>query len=333
MVSSVPHTLSAIWRNFPKREIFVKSRFSYAFTSKSISFDGTQRLRVKIKGSLTPRTNTADVPAKQIDMDVRIEIVPSKEGDEDRFPDGELYITLPGDPDDSVFMARTLSHGLAEHLSFFYEDFKIAGGMESAERIPEDDEEAKIIGEDKYWARVQIEEVPPPIPFDRRILSLFPYSREFQRIIEQYNSAKKSKNPIDHFLGMFKVMESQFHIGKKKARDALLNNKDFCQFVLKNIRRKRETGGRTAIRDHELRNFVNILINIRDRCAHLKEQNDFGYAPYDAEVFEEVKPHSNLIEYLATELLMEKYRMSNQKLFDSIFDKKSRVKKEPEQQS
>jgi hypothetical protein len=304
----------------------VKSRFRYAFVSKSISFDGTQELKGIAKGSLTPRKNIADLVPKQIDMDFRIEIVPSKEGNDDRFPDGELYITLPGDPDDSVFMARTLSHGLAEHLSFFYEDFKIAGGMESAERIPENDEEAKIIGGGKYWARAQIEEVPPPIPFDRRILSLFPYSREFQRIIEQYNSAKKSKNPIDHFLGMFKVIESQFNIGKKKARGALLNNKDFCQFVLKNIRRKRGTGERTAIRDHELRNFLDILINIRNRCAHLREQNGFGYAPYDAEVFEEVKPHSNLIEYLATELLMEKYRMSNQKLFDSIFDEISKVK-------
>lgn len=307
----------------------MKSRFRYAFVSKSISFDGTQELKGIAKGSLTPRKNIADLVPKQIDMDFRIEIVPSKEGDEDRFPDGELYITLPGDPDDSVFMARTLSHGLAEHLSFFYEDFKIAGAIESAERIPENDEEAKIIGEDKYWARVQIEEVPPPIPFDRRILSLFPYSREFQRTVEQYNSAKKSKNPIDHFLGMFKVIESQFRIGKKKARDALLNNKDFCQFVLKNIRRKRETGERTAIRDHELRNFVNILINIRDRCAHLREQNDFGYAPYDAEVFEEVKPHSDLIEYLARESLTEKYRMSNRELFDSIFNEKSREKKGP----
>ena len=226
-------------------------------------------------------------------------------------------------------MARILSHGIAEHLSFFYEDFKIAGGMESAERIPENDEEAKIIGEGKYWAQVHLEEVPPPIPFDRRILSLFPFSREFQRIIEQYNSAKKSKNPIDHFLGMFKVIETQFHIEKKKAREALLKNKDFCQFMLKNIKQKRDTGGSTPICDHELPNFVNILINIRNRCAHLREHNDFGYAPYDAEVFEEVKPHSDLIEFLARESLMEKYRMSNQELFDSIFNEKSKGKKEP----
>lgn len=261
---------------------------------------------------------------KQIEMDVHIEIVPSGEPDGNRFPEGDVYITLPGDPDNSVFMARTLSHGLAEHLSFFYEDFKLAGGVESAERIPENDEEAKIIGEGKYWAQVHIEEVPSPVPFDRRILSLFPLSQEFRRIIEQYNSAKKANNPIDHFLGMFKVIETQFHIGKR----ALSRNKDFCQLILKNIRRKRETGESTPIRDDELAHFVDILINIRNKCAHLREHNKFGYAPYDPEVFEEVRPYSGLMELLARESLMERYRTSNPKLFDSIFNEKSKAKKE-----
>lgn len=325
--SSVPQPLSAIWLKFLRKGVFLKSRFRYAFVSKSISFDGTQELKAKIKGSLTPRKNIADLMPKRIDMDVRIEIVPSREQDENRFPDGELYITLPGAPDDSVFIARILSQGLAEHLSFFYEDFKIAGGMESAERIPENDEEAKVIGDGKYWVQVHLEEVPPPIPFDRRILSLFPFSQEFQRIIQQYNSAKKSKNPVGHFLGMFKVIESHFHIGKKKARKALLSNNNFCQFMLKNIRRKRETGKSTPIRGDELPDFVNILINIRDKCAHLREHNEFGYAPYDPEVFEEVKPYSSLIEFLARESLMERYRASNKELFDCIFNEQSERRK------
>ena len=74
----------------------MKSRFRYAFVSKSISFDGTQEFKGKIKGSLTPRKNIADLVPERIDMDVRIEIVPSKQQDENRFPDGELYITSRG---------------------------------------------------------------------------------------------------------------------------------------------------------------------------------------------------------------------------------------------
>jgi hypothetical protein len=297
----------------------LKSRFRFFFVSKRILFGEIQHLKAKLKGTLTPRKSSIGLLAKQLDMNVLIEIEPSITEDPNRFPDGELCITLPGEPDESVFMARILAHSLAEHLFFFYGDFKIAGGMQSAERIPENDEEAKLIGDDKYWVQLNLEEVPPPTKFDRKILSLFPSSLTFQRTIQQYNIAKESKNPIDQFLGMFKVIETQFHIGKKKARETLMKSSNFCNLVRKNIKLKKATGKVIPMSEGELTQFVNTLICIRDKCAHLREHNQFGYAPYDPEVFEEVKPYGDLIESLARESLIEKYREGKRDLFDFIF--------------
>lgn len=169
----------------------MKSKFRFYFVSKNILFEGIQQLKVKLKGTLRPKKPSTNLLPKQIDMAVFIEIEPSKKEDLNRFPDGELYITLPGEPDESFFMARILAHGLAEHLSFFYDDFKLEGGMESAERIPENDEEARLIGEDKYWVQLNLEEVPPPIKFDRKILSLFPFSQTLQ---ERFSSIIMQKN-------------------------------------------------------------------------------------------------------------------------------------------
>lgn len=122
---------------------------------------------------------------------------------------------------------------------------------------------------------------------------------------------------------MFKVIETQFHIGKKKAREALLKNSDFCHLVRMNINIKRGVGEITPMIEDELAEFVNTLICIRDKCAHLREHNQFGYAPYDPEVFEEVKPYGDFIECLAKKSLIKKYRESNEEIFDSIFDQES----------
>jgi hypothetical protein len=278
-------------------------------------FEEYEELKGKARVQLTPRENFAELSAKEIDFDFLVEIKPSVR-EKDPF-DGYVYITVPGKPEDSYFFAQMLAHALTEHLAFFYEDFKISWGMISGERIPENDEEVEVIGEAKYWMQINVQEVSLPLKFDRRVFSLLPLSRSFQRIIQQYNTARKSKNPIDRFLGMFKVLEVQFHAEKRKVREALLRNKDFRQLVVENIELKRDSGEFSRIREDELPGWVNALVEIRDKCAHLK--NQFGYAPYDPGVDEEVKPYGETIQEIARVSLMERYRKSNPNLFDSIF--------------
>jgi hypothetical protein len=306
----------------------LKTRFKFPFVSKQAIFEETQEFKGNALGTLTPRKNSPGLSAKTIDSYFHIEIEPFVGDETKRFPDGYIYVTLPGSPEESHFLAKEIVYGLKEHIEFFYKDFEISGGMVTAERIPENEEEAMLIGEEKYWAQITVQEVLPGEKFDRRILSLFPSSRKLLRLIRQYNIARKSRTQIDYFLGMFKILESQFHIGNRRAREALLRSDVFCRLVLQNIKVRREPGEFVPIRDDELPNLVNTLVNIRDKCAHLKEQNKFGYAPYDPEVFEEVDPFTGIVEKIARESIMEKYRTSNEGLFNSVFSEHSASEKE-----
>ena len=297
----------------------MKSRFRFPFVSKSIDFESKQEIKFKTVGNMTPRKNQGELLVKEIDVIIIIEMQPSENKDMNRFPDGDIYITLPGEPDECHFLAKKFVHDLAQHFEFFYEEFKIAGGLEIAEMIPETDEEAKKIGENKFWVKASLEEVPAPIKFDKRILRLFPPIQKFLRIIHQYNHAKKSDNLIDYYSGMFKVLETQFYSGKNKVRETLLSNNEFCELIIDNIRLKRDLEEFTPILKDELPDLINTLVRLRDNCAHLREKNQFGFAPYDPQVYEEVRPYCHLVEILARESIMLKFKEGNKQLFDEIF--------------
>lgn len=297
----------------------MKSKFRFPYVCKNIDFESKQEIKFKTIGKITPRKDQDEINIKEIDMLIIIEIQPSENKDMNRFPDGDIYITLPGEPDECYILAKKIAHDLAQHLEFFYEEFKIAGGLEIAEKIPENEEEAKKIGEEKYWAEVSLEEVPTPVKFDRRILSLFPPIQNFLRIIHQYNHANKSDNSIDYYLGMFKVLETQFYSGRNKVRDTLINNNEFCSLIIDTIKLKRESGESTPVLREELPEVINSLVRLRDNCAHLREKNEFGFAPYDPQVYEEVTPFCQMVEILARESIMLKFKEGNERLFDEIF--------------
>lgn len=242
----------------------MKARFKFPFVSRYVIFEEPQEFKGKALGILTPRKHSLGLSGKNIDFEFRIEIEPFVGDEKKRFPDGYIYITLPGDPEESHPLPEEIAHGLKEHIAFFYEDFEISGGLITAERIPENQEEDRLIGNGRHWAQINVQEVLPGERFDRRIFSLFPSSRKFLRLIRQYNIARKSRTPIDYFLGMFKVLEAQFHTGNRSIRETLLKSDTFCRLVLHNIKRKRESVEFTRIRDEEVPDLVNTLVNIRN---------------------------------------------------------------------
>src|SRR5207244_1449132 len=80
-----------------------------------------------------------------------------------------------------------------------------------AEKLPETEDEAREVGDGRWSATLHLQEVRPPKPLDRQIVELFPESWGVSSAIAQFNVARRARTPVDRFLGMYKVLETQFH--------------------------------------------------------------------------------------------------------------------------
>ena len=226
-----------------------------------------------------------------IHLDIDIKIKPKVEAnDSESELHGELLITLPGKPEDLSGLVIRIANDISEHISFFCDEFTLFGGMISARRIPENREEEKLIRGGEYWVEMNVTEVPIPIDFDIRVLKAFPAYQPLRRAIVQFNSARKAGNPIDHYLGMFKVLECLFHNGQgfdtlhteTRLRETL---KIYC----------RNNDG-SELSESEITELIKHLVKYRNRCAHLRERENYGLVVFDEDTQNKVRPSAELLE-------------------------------------
>lgn len=286
----------------------MKSKFEFAFVCKQIDFRGTKLFRGRVGVQFEPRVPPSPPPRAPMEALVEILVTPSSEARFDRFPDGNLYITLPGPPEEMEWLAYRLAEDFAALINFTHGPvFKLSLGLVSAERISETPEEEAQLGEGRHWARVTLEEVPKPVPFDNSTFDLFPATILSRRLIAQFNEAADDTNPIDQFLGFFKVLETCYAEGRGRLRDRLYRQKEFFRMI-KEKALKVDGETRRPLSDDEIRDLIKQMVGIRDKSAHFKE--DFGYSPVDPEVAEEVRPFLSLVRGLAWDTVFRRLQQS-----------------------
>ena len=214
---------------------------------------------------------------------------------------GSFYLTLPLPYEKAKPHAAALAKMIAERISFESGEFRLLGGMIVCKRIPENPEEEKEVGDKSYAVEMHLVEVVGAAPFDSK--GFIEKSNLIMDIglVSQHNAAKKATNPIDKFLGFFKIIEKQFTSGCKKQslRECLSNN--IKLFNIYKCTFKFDT-------DEQARQFflifVNSIVNTRHECAHLKADKNFGYVPIDHRIKKEVEPFLIQLEILTYEIII-----------------------------
>jgi len=218
---------------------------------------------------------------------------------------GSLKIVLPGDNKETRGLAFWLSKQVEQQITFSQGEMKIIYGAIGGEHQPDTAEEAEQLGDEPYFAEIQMVEVPPTPTFDG--LSLQKVSGH--PLIGQFNAAKQAKNPIDQFLGFFKVLEDFYGPTSKKVKlaTALKTSTELLHLAQAHLTITENSLNKKLTKD-EFTHLVEKLVKTRHECAHLRTSEGFGIAHGNSRVATEVKPLMEPLRGLAYEAI--KMRLS-----------------------
>lgn len=250
----------------------------------------------KFRGSIPKDAVTSTGKKTNEQIEFNMSIVPDKE---QKHPTAEqtgiMYITIPFTYEEGREVVKGMAYLLSERISFDFGKMKIHTGLILCERIPETPEEAEQIGDAPFAAEMTLEEVVSPPTFDAKKLSDQSLINMDTRLVAQHNAAREHKNPIEKFLGFFKIIETLYgpHSDKIKFKDALVHNAD-----LFNLFRKAFQFETAEDYKREYAMFIEKIVKGRHRCAHMRLKKDFGYWSSDPRVKTEIEPYIGALEAL-----------------------------------
>lgn len=282
----------------------MKTKFTFTVELGHTELNERAEVTFATNGEIAVSEGKAIVPLHVEGFDVSIALEP--ETREPRAGEwGKLHITVNGTPEKLWPFAERVAAQTVEMLAFYYDGMRLLGGMVFAERIPENEEERAAIGDKAHAARANFIEADPPRRFNREHLRSLPFSLDLGRILRQFAAARASDNPIDAYLNMFKVVETLYHRGKLKARDALDRSDEFKRLLRQSFQTVVD-GKPQEPTDHDVAGMIGRLVEVRDNCAHLREHNAFGYAPGDPEVQRRVEPLYEILSDTARAAIQER---------------------------
>ena len=270
----------------------MKTKWQFFFEIKGFFFEKEHKFR----GSI-PKPAVSSIAADSEEkMEFEMSIVPDKE---QKHPTAEqtgtMYVTIPYNYEEGKDMAKALAYLLSEKISFDFGEMKLHTGMIACERLPETPEEKELVGDAPFAVEMHMEEVGMPPKFDAEQLITQSGITMDTRLISQHNAAKRTSNPIEKFLGFFKIVETLFvpHGKRISAKDALLGNTKFYKLFTKVLR---YDSPEQYI--EEFRKFVTQIVDGRHRCAHMRLEKDFGYWASDPRIKTEIEPYLQVLEVL-----------------------------------
>jgi len=185
-------------------------------------------------------------------------------------------------------------------VTFLQGELKINYGLVMGQLLPDTPEEVAQLGDRPYFATARLVEMRPPPTFDGSefdILSTSP-------LIKQFNAAVSATNPIDKFLGLFKILEDLYGPSSKKITlaEALKASNDLLQISQKNFH-KTENGIDRPMTQDDFNELIDNLVKTRHECAHLRSSKNFGITHGHPRTSSEVEPLNVLLRDLAHEAI------------------------------
>ena len=286
-------------------DVIVRSIFRFPLNLGRAELSSAMSIKFATSGTI-PVKEDGEIKTEDVsDLTIHVRVVPrDADGDDSRRKQEWIEIELPGRPERYQPLAQQLASEFAEKLAFFYPGLRIEGGFSEAERVPENDDEAAEIGDKRHVVSVSLREVDGDIPFNREHMRLLPFMSGLERVIRQYTSAEAARNPVDGYLGMFKVIETLYYQGRRRTIEVLKRAQELRE-VLRTSYRTRRSDDETWLEPDEqsIDSMITDMVKMRDQCAHLRGHNAFGYAPGNVAVFQEVEPLLRIVHWAAREAI------------------------------
>jgi hypothetical protein len=288
----------------------MKVRWTFKFEYQDLKFEKTYQYKATITKEDAEKFG---LPAQEFDAEINIEPEEEKHGAVNQR--GEIHILLPGNNEQTKDLAYSLADSLTQHITFSLGKIVINWSFVSNELIGETPEEIAELGENRFSWTMSVVEVPDKTSFSEFSLQKLTNNK----YIKQFNEANNANNPIDRFIGLFKILEDLYGLtplkpafikptkkkGKKQdLKPSLKSSDELNQIALQNI--KIENNGKIRpINQAEFEKLVDDLVDTRHECAHLRSSTGFGITYGDARIKSEVEPLLVALETLAFEAVQK----------------------------
>ncbi len=270
----------------------MKTKWQFFFETNDFVFEKEHKFRGSVPNGAVSRTPEESEEKIEFEMS----IIPDKE---QKHPAAEqtgiMNIMIPYNYEQGREIVKGIAYLLAQRISFDFGEMKLNTGMIMCERLPETPEEKELVGDAPFAVEMHLEEVVPPPSFDAKKLSDQSAITMDTRLVAQHNSARKNPNPIEKFLGFFKIIETLFvpHDKKEPLQDALMANRNFYDVFTKVLRYDSP-----ELYQEEYKKFITRIVSGRHRCAHMRLKKNFGYWARDQRLKDEIEPYLDVLEAL-----------------------------------
>lgn len=254
----------------------MKTEWQFRYETRYFIFEKVH----KYKGESTENMDFGSGEILPFQYDVRIEPEPDQEWTEGVIQTGKLLVVLPFNVEEARPIAMFVSEQMKERIAFESGDFSINYGVVYAERIPETPDEVQNVGDAPHAVFMNLTEVDmSDVPsFDSEGFRTSSRASDI-RLMSQYNLASKETSSVSQFLGYFRILESLYSRPNRQSIAQNLKASSELSEIFEHI----FIGG-------EFEQFVDEIVHARHRCAHLKLDQGFGYAPVDPEIMTKVEP-------------------------------------------
>jgi hypothetical protein len=282
----------------------MKARWQFLIECKGFQFDRVY----EFEGTLThEQTEALGLPCGDLLITIKPEADMGTVG-VNQFC--KMQILIHGSVEQTKDLACWVAVNASEYISFFHGELKVHSGLLMAERIPETSEEEEMLGDNRWFAEAHLVEVRPTPTFDGASFNKIAADQTVNAAIRHFNAAVKANNPIDQFLGLFRILEDFYSPAHKYLKEALKRSSEplkvACQYITYT-----ENGNTGYLTESDYYQLVDKLVETRHQCAHLKTKEGFGIPHGDLRVDNEVTPLIPPLRRLTFEIIRKRLEKAN----------------------
>ena len=256
----------------------MKTRWRFFYECESLLFE-----EFYTYGAVISKDDAKDFGLPEKEFEAVIVIEPTKKNDNFKEQIGKISISVPGNVKQTEALAEWLAFTICEQIAFSKGKMKLSGGSISAELLAETKEEEEQIDGKPVTIKINLVQSPPKTAYDDSFLGKLISSP----LITQFNEAKNANNPIDNFIGFFKILEDLY--GGHPLKATFKKSTELKQIALNHLVKK-ENNISIPISETQFESLVDALVDTRHECAHLRSSTGFGISYGDSRVQTDVKP-------------------------------------------